>query len=99
MFKRGDIMPAGYAHYIFGQKVLAMLDEQHQNIINNHIELYNIGIHGPDILFYYHALSDHPIKKMGSILHQKEAFEFFQMLKMLSKNITKKTILLIFMVL
>lgn len=79
-------MPAGYAHYIFGQKVLAMLDEQHQNIINNHIELYNIGIHGPDILFYYHALSDHPIKKMGSILHQKEAFEFFSN----AKNVIKK---------
>ena len=45
-------MPAGYAHYIFGEKVLASLDCQYQELIQRHLDLYHIGIHGPDILFY-----------------------------------------------
>lgn len=70
-------MPAGYAHYIFGQKVFNSLDKNHQEIINRNIDLYNIGVHGPDILFYYKALVSNEIKDLGSLLHQKEAYGFF----------------------
>jgi len=74
-------MPAGYAHYIFGQKVLNTLNKKHQDIINKNIDLYNIGVHGPDILFYYKTLTTNDIKKLGSLLHRQEAYEFFQFAK------------------
>lgn len=74
-------MPAGYAHYIFGQKVLESLDKKYQDIIHRNIDLYHIGVHGPDILFYYKTLTSNDIKKLGSLLHQKEAYEFFQYAK------------------
>lgn len=71
-------MPAGYAHYIFGEKVLEQLDPQYQALIRKHIDLYHIGIHGPDILFYHKALSSNDIKNLGFEMHQQEAFDFFQ---------------------
>lgn len=71
-------MPAGYAHYIFGQKVLKNLDKKYQDIIIKNIDLYNIGVHGPDILFYYKTLTANEIKKLGSTLHREEAYDFFQ---------------------
>lgn len=70
-------MPAGYAHYVFGQKVLESLDQKYQDIINQNIDLYHIGVHGPDILFYYKTLSANDVKKLGSLLHEKEAYGFF----------------------
>ena len=71
-------MPAGYAHYVFGEMVLENLDPYYQDMIHRNKELYHIGIHGPDILFYYKALSSNPIKALGSSMHQKEAYVFFQ---------------------
>lgn len=71
-------MPAGYAHYIFGQKVLKKLRPQYIDIIKRNIDLYNIGVHGPDILFYYNALSSNDISRLGFKMHQKEAYDFFR---------------------
>jgi len=70
-------MPAGYAHYIFGQKVLEKLDPHYSQIIKRNIDLYDIGVHGPDILFYYNALSSNEISRLGFQMHQKEAYDFF----------------------
>lgn len=44
-------MPAGYTHYVFGEQVLDQLDESIKKRIMPYIDLYHIGIHGPDILF------------------------------------------------
>ena len=37
-----------------------------------------IGLHGPDIFFYYHPLTRNPISQYGSQLHERTAAEFFQ---------------------
>lgn len=79
-------MPAGYAHYIFGQNVLKKLDSQYTKIIKRNIDLYNIGVHGPDILFYYNALSSDEISRLGFQMHQKEAYDFFKDAKELINN-------------
>lgn len=76
--ERGDYMPAGYAHYIFGQKVLNALQPPYQQIIKNNIDLYNIGVHGPDILFYYNAPVSNKVKQQGNTMHQKAAYDFFK---------------------
>ena len=47
-------MPTTYTHYAYGQEVFHKLPEELQRKIEPYIEYYNIGVHGPDILFYYH---------------------------------------------
>lgn len=79
-------MPAGYAHYIFGEKVLRELKPQYQDLIKRNIDLYHIGIHGPDILFYHKALSTNQIKSLGFQMHQQEAYPFFRNAKELIMN-------------
>lgn len=87
MNNRGDCMPAGYAHYIFGEKVLASLDCQYQELIQRHLDLYHIGIHGPDILFYYKTLKTNEVKKRGFDLHRQIAYDFFHNAKeIVAKN-------------
>ena len=70
-------MPAGYAHYIFGEKVLNSLDEPFQSLIKRNLDLYHIGVHGPDILFYYKTLTSNEVKKEGFDLHRQIAYDFF----------------------
>ena len=45
-------MPTTYAHFRFGNDVLKVLPDEMKKTINKNIELYNIGLHGPDILIY-----------------------------------------------
>jgi hypothetical protein len=71
-------MPATYAHYTFGQEVLKLLDGDLKESINKNIDLYNIGLHGPDILFYYNPLKSNEISKMGHTLHSMTANYFFE---------------------
>ena len=49
-------MPSTYAHYRMGKELIKALPESRQTIIRNNMELYLIGLHGPDILFYYKPL-------------------------------------------
>lgn len=79
-------MPAGYAHYTFGKKVLEQLNPKTKDIILKNIDLYNIGVHGPDILFYYNPLKKNDINKKGSIMHREEAYEFFKHAKDIISN-------------
>lgn len=73
----GMIMPAGYAHFDFGQQVYRQLDLKLQEQLRNHMDLYNIGVHGPDILFYHQALKKNEVKDLGFSMHQKKATDFF----------------------
>ena len=70
-------MPAGYAHYVFGEKVLEQLSPKYKELIKNNIDLYNIGVHGPDIVFYYDALTSNDVIKTGQRMHHEEAYKFF----------------------
>ena len=45
-------MPSTYAHYIFGQQIRGRLSGYERKVIDKYPELFNIGLHGPDILFY-----------------------------------------------
>ncbi len=71
-------MPSTYAHYRFGQDVRNALPEELQTIAKKHLSLYHIGLHGPDILFYYHPLFRHPVNQLGYQLHKKNASVFFR---------------------
>lgn len=71
-------MPAAYAHYVFGQKVLKELPRDLQERIKEYLPLYHIGIHGPDILFYYEPLHSNEISRQGYAMHEAEAEVFFE---------------------
>ncbi len=70
-------MPTTYAHYTFGQEVLKVLDDDIKMCIDKNMDLFNIGLHGPDILFYYKPLKSNEISKIGHNLHNLSAKGFF----------------------
>ena len=63
-------MPATYAHFRFGREVLRRLSPETREAITPRIQLYHIGLHGPDIFFYYHPLSKNPVQALGGQLVQ-----------------------------
>lgn len=79
-------MPAAYAHYSFGKHVLKNLDEDIKNILLKNRTLYNIGLHGPDILFYYKPLESNFINKTGHDLHLQNSDVFFNNAKKVISN-------------
>lgn len=70
-------MPATYTHAKYGKQVLALLSPSLQETIQRHLDLYNIGLHGPDILFFYKPLSSNKVKELGYDMHKKTARTFF----------------------
>lgn len=70
-------MPATYAHYRFGCDVLKQLNGKYHLSDKHNLELFMIGLHGPDILFYYHPFTLNAIRIHGSDLHKQIASSFF----------------------
>ena len=71
-------MPSTYAHYRMGQQVRSMLDGNEKKIVEKYPQLYLIGLHGPDILFYYKPLKSNSINSIGYELHKHSGKEFFE---------------------
>lgn len=71
-------MPSTYAHYCFGQDVKKLLSPELLPIVQRHLPLYDIGLHGPDILFYYHPLGSNKVNEQGYQLHGRIAEDFFR---------------------
>jgi len=70
-------MPTTYAHYLFGKRVYEQLPQSLQAVINQNRGLYDIGVHGPDLLFYYHFYKKNPINTYGFAMHNEPAHHFF----------------------
>ena len=70
-------MPSTYAHRRFGANVLEHLPTEIQNQITPYRELYDMGLHGPDLLFYYHAASSNKVGQLGNAMHEEPGEVFF----------------------
>lgn len=70
-------MPAIYAHCRFGKDVLALLPAGDREPVLKYPDLYHIGLHGPDILFYYRPLSANEINRAGNQAHTIAGREYF----------------------
>ena len=70
-------MPTTYAHVLFGKRVYRKLSAKLQHLIRSNGNLYRIGQHGPDILFYY-FISKNPVTQYGVQMHGRKAREFFE---------------------
>ena len=33
--------------------------------------LYDMGLHGPDLMFYYRALQSNPVNRLGNAMHEQ----------------------------
>ena len=48
-----------------------MLSPKLQSKIRPYINYYNIGVHGPDILFYYRSISKNAVNQYGVKVHDE----------------------------
>jgi len=71
-------MPTTYTHYRFGRDVYKSLPAPLQDIIRSHGGLYNIGLHGPDLLFYYKVYKKNRVNQIGFSMHDLPARGFFE---------------------
>ena len=68
-------MPTSYTHYRFGQQVRELLPADIQRVIDDHADLFYIGLHGPDLLFY-----DIPfvrVIEVGNATHLRSGKDWF----------------------
>ncbi len=68
-------MPTTYTHDLFGKKVYRQLPEEIRKVIRKNGDLFRIGLHGPDILFY--DLTDLSVSSIGVEMHSMPAASFF----------------------
>ena len=71
-------MPTTYAHELFGKMVYHRLDPEIQEKIKKYQTTYQIGLHGPDILFYVRPFHKNRFNQMAHRLHREEAAGFFE---------------------
>lgn len=70
-------MPATYAHRRFGAEIYERLPENLKGIVSREREVFDIGLHGPDIFFYYKVLKKNPVNAHGNEMHDEKAGAFF----------------------
>ena len=70
-------MPTTYTHYRFGKDVLQDLPDTIQKTIMNNRAQFDIGLHGPDLLFYYNPLSKNEVSEIGYRMHDESGNVFF----------------------
>lgn len=71
-------MPATYAHYVFGNRVLEELPETLRKRLDAHASLYETGLHGPDVLYFYRPIVKNRVLRIGHAQHAKPAADFLE---------------------
>lgn len=88
-------MPTTYAHWAFGRECIDLMPQNLQKIIHENRDIYNLGVHGPDIFFYDLLHSD--VAKYGSELHNIPVNVFFKNCKQVFKTHPEKAQMLAYM--
>lgn len=71
-------MPGNYAHYRFGQELISHMDPRQQRIIGRFRQLYDMGLHGPDLFYYTDSLLLKTDGKPGKQFHELTGKAFFE---------------------
>ena len=80
-------MPANYAHYRFGIQALEQLSPDLKRPIQRFRRMYDVGLHGPDLFFYYNPLMQNSLAALARRTHALAGREFFtQACEILKKN-------------
>ena len=71
-------MPGFLTHYTFGTKVVEKLPDSYiKECINKYKKVYNLGLQGPDIFFYFIPYKLNKNLNLGSIMHRNKTKDFF----------------------
>lgn len=70
-------MPAAYAHYRFGAAMLSTMPGDIARSVKRYRRLYDVGLHGPDLFFFYNPLLPTKAGKLGGKFHHQTGQEFF----------------------
>ena len=71
-------MPATYAHYKFGKAVYRSLPKEIRQILKENRAAYLLGLHGPDLVFYYRPFGKNRVNQLGVRMHKEKASGFFE---------------------
>ena len=71
-------MPASYAHYRFGQKLLQVLPVEQKRLTRHFRQLFLVGLQGPDPFFYHNPIIKTKTVQLGSRFHNQRGIEFFE---------------------
>lgn len=70
-------MPSNYAHYRFGARSIALMPPDIRRRVQRFRQLYDVGLHGPDIFFYHNIFLRDATVELGSKYHRQTGEEFF----------------------
>ncbi len=70
-------MPASYAHYRFGKQVLPELPGDVRQEIQRFRRMYDMGLNGPDILFFCNPLMKNAVSDLCGQYHAQSGADFF----------------------
>lgn len=70
-------MPSTYAHYRFGAALLPTMPGDVRRTIQRFRQLFDMGLHGPDIFFYNSPLLKTATDSLGRKYHQQTGEDFF----------------------
>lgn len=71
-------MPGNYAHFRFGSQLLPTLPPEVQRTVRRFRQLYDMGLHGPDLLLYHDPLIKDPTVRLSSKFHHQTGKAFFE---------------------
>jgi hypothetical protein len=75
--KGGVDMPSSYAHYRFGTKILPTLPADIRRSVQRFRRMYDVGLHGPDIFYFYNPISKKGTGTLGIKYHEQTGKVFF----------------------
>lgn len=70
-------MPSTYAHYRFGTQMLPLMPGDARRTIQRFRQLFDVGLHGPDIFFYNSPLLKTATDALGEKYHNQTGEDFF----------------------
>lgn len=70
-------MPSTYAHYRLGRNCIPKLPDPVRELVERHRGLYDLGLHGPDFLFYHDPITKDRLYRLGRSSHRLTGREFF----------------------
>ena len=79
-------MPSTYAHYKFGCDVLKKLPDAEHEIVKTDRNLFFMGLHGPDLFFFYRPYVSNRVNGLGFWMHKTPGIKFFSHAGRMLKN-------------
>lgn len=70
-------MPSHYAHYRFGSAAIAFMDPHTRQTMQRFRQLYDVGLHGPDIFFYHSIFFHGKAFNLAKETHGEAGMDFF----------------------